>query len=624
MRPPRPILRVFLLSTALLVANCSSSGSPQEILKRTKDAVMAAKGLPQIPTLESLLTGKAPVTTSFADAQTEAPLLDAAFPESIRGFPLSEIPRDQQGRYLLAPGLYEMDAESYCIRAGTHGPATGDGYLYAPLQGPRAGVVQSILRRSREQPDISQRQVQLLLWAVIARTKFRDMSGDLQRAALALLNTKEIFELNGGALGLIPEDALRKATAKLPPEIQRIYAAEHKIRLAFTSRADSTYEEIEQLAVLTGAAPVETMIRPTPRGRWSYHSDGYFIRFFPSGYQRTRFQVYVPPSIQVERDEAGRITGVDDGRLFRVETSYRTSAAKAESRSGKAQAFQEFRLIARRAGPKASDMRLVRKSTAESGASLADYTKALQAELSRQSFKETKDARVAGMALSFLDRAVEAGLYMELSGRVADQGRWATKSSGADTGKPLVEFDPTENVAVPANTSSQRLVSAGEPYGEPLGTWHEDLPDCPCSWKSIPLGKPSRDKKGRTGTWEENTPWQIFHPGAEREARWIPDIGGHGQQCTYARGQLITGGLAAGTPDFYNSDDTYRHVRDDVYGFGGFFGRFMTYGDYPCDLYFRLYPPNQGQGCKAQIVTPFSSERAQILSCRDLADEIDG
>ena len=31
-----------------------------------------------------------------------------------------------------------------------------------------------------------------------------------------------------------------------------------------------------------------------PRGRWSYHPNGFYIRFYPSGYQRTRVEVMVP------------------------------------------------------------------------------------------------------------------------------------------------------------------------------------------------------------------------------------------------------------------------------------------------------------------------------------------
>jgi hypothetical protein len=41
-----------------------------------------------------------------------------------------------------------------------------------------------------------------------------------------------------------------------------------------------------------------------PRGRWSSHPDGYFIRFFPSGYNKTKVQVYVPEPRAIARDAA--------------------------------------------------------------------------------------------------------------------------------------------------------------------------------------------------------------------------------------------------------------------------------------------------------------------------------
>ena len=41
---------------------------------------------------------------------------------------------------------------------------------------------------------------------------------------------------------------------------------------------------------------------------WSLHPDGYYIRYFPSGYSRTKVQIYVPESKgQVIYDAVGTI-----------------------------------------------------------------------------------------------------------------------------------------------------------------------------------------------------------------------------------------------------------------------------------------------------------------------------
>ena len=32
----------------------------------------------------------------------------------------------------------------------------------------------------------------------------------------------------------------------------------------------------------------------TPRGIWTLHPDGYYVRYYPSGYSVTKTQIYVP------------------------------------------------------------------------------------------------------------------------------------------------------------------------------------------------------------------------------------------------------------------------------------------------------------------------------------------
>jgi hypothetical protein len=612
-------MRYFVL-LLLLVSACTSF-DPGAMLKKATS----------LPSIESMLN-KPPITTSFDDAHAEVTFLDGTIPENAIGFPIEQMPRDAQGRYLLGPGFYELDARSYCIRAGTYGPAKGDGHIYAPLLGPKTKVVQAILRRSAQKPDVPQHDVQLLLWAVLARAKLRDMSPHLQQTATALLEPRELFDLNGGALGLIPPEMLEKYLAKVSPQLQKIYRAEQQIR-QHLARATATYQEIERLAVLAGLAPPEDEIRPTPRGRWSWHPDGYFIRYFPQGYQRTRMQVYIPPTLTIERDERGRITSLSDGGRFRFETRY--SSATATTPDGlEAQLFTEVRLSAR-------EQTIVRK-----GKGWTFYTPAVPADsvtaklpagsAARQTRTASLRKLLAGMTLTS-----ETSLPLRVSANVADVEGWANavrielarpgfkkgetawapdalslllhapasalrSELGAKQG--LVPFDPTKNVAVPANTSGQRLASGGSPV--PGERWFQALPDCWCSWSQIPKTEP--DKHGRPGRWSETKGGNLdrYHPGAAREVRWTPNGGGHGQQCTYVNGRLITGGLAAGTPDFYSpgGGQVFLHLGDDVVPFGDWWWRLFLFlngvDSITCDIFFSLNPPNNGKGCDANPVGP--------------------
>jgi hypothetical protein len=115
----------------------------------------------QIPDVSQLVEEKPPVTTGLPDAVTEVPFLDDFNPRVFA--PMNELPRGPNAAFFLAPGLFEFYAQSYCLHAGTHAPGGGDGYLYAPLAGPEAGSVQTILRNSVAHPDIDQHDIQLLL-----------------------------------------------------------------------------------------------------------------------------------------------------------------------------------------------------------------------------------------------------------------------------------------------------------------------------------------------------------------------------------------------------------------------------------------------------------------------------
>ncbi len=235
------------------------------------------------------LKGKEPITTSFADVRNEIVLPDSFSPKTFK--PLLGSPTASGGGLLLSPGAYEADLQSFCLHAGTHGPSQGDGYLYAPLKGSKAAIILSLLQRTAQHPEIPQTQVQLLIWAIESRSKFSDLSPTLQRTALTLLTKKEIYDLNGGALGLVPQSILDRAMNSLPPDERRIFAIQAELRSKLASDT-APFAEIESIAVLPGPAERDGPI--IPRGRWSSHPGGFFVRYLPDGYQHTKVQVYVP------------------------------------------------------------------------------------------------------------------------------------------------------------------------------------------------------------------------------------------------------------------------------------------------------------------------------------------
>ncbi|MBO0949623.1 OmpA family protein [Fibrella forsythiae] len=238
-----------------------------------------------------------PITTSIRDADKRIDLNDS-FGNDQTFRPIHRRPRSATGGYILTPGFYELRSRSYCIRAGTHAPSNGDGYLYAPLLGRQKDIVATVLAESARHSEIDQHQVQLLLWAIIARSDFSTMNSELVGVATTLLTPSQLLRLNKQALMGIALSLID--SPEITASLRSIFSAEHQIR-ELIGQAQSSFQDIEQLAMLAGPALVDNP--DVRRGRWSKHPDGYYIRYFPAGYSRTVVQLYVPEGLStVELD----------------------------------------------------------------------------------------------------------------------------------------------------------------------------------------------------------------------------------------------------------------------------------------------------------------------------------
>jgi len=337
---------LVLLVVTLLLSSLNIFGWPN-IPKVPKVPGVTDKITDKIPGIDKILKSDPPLTTSLKDAITEISLLDDYQPASIDFLWMGDLPRSKGGAFKLArPGLFEFTSQSYCLKAGTYSPGEGQGYLYAPLKGPKSDIVGNVLRNSYGHPEIEQKKVQVLLWAIIARIKLTDMSRENQLTASKLLTPKEMFELNGGALGLIPEDRKQDAFDKVPKEIRTVLEAEAALREKLTS-IEAKYEDLERIAVLAGKVPMGKDSRAVPSGRWSYHNDGYFIRFFPMGYRKDKIQISIAPKITIKKDNKGRITSLsdDEGSLIEVEYDDASSMKVSSDSKVRAYAFKKVRFV---------------------------------------------------------------------------------------------------------------------------------------------------------------------------------------------------------------------------------------------------------------------------------------
>lgn len=212
----------------------------------------------------------------------------------------------------LGPGYYRLTVQSYCLKAGTHGPTKGAGHLIAPIKGKMDDIVINILTRSADHPNIAQKDIQLLLWAIIAGAKFTDLNPDLQLRVRPLLTETEIAELSIGIKD-IPLDIL-------PDEVRSTVKFYKDLRSKITDPS-SSFEDIERMAVLSGEPPSSHLKKQVNPGNWAYIGDGFYMRMMPEGYQKSVLEFYRPETVNITRDEKGRITLFEkDGN--RIEISF--------------------------------------------------------------------------------------------------------------------------------------------------------------------------------------------------------------------------------------------------------------------------------------------------------------
>ena len=296
----------------------------------------------RIPDLRGILDEPPALSSSFDDAVTGVPFLDDLDPAITA--PMCQLPFSGDGAFIVAlPGMYELRARSYCLHAGAHGPGSGEGYLYAPLQGKLADVIQSVLDQSMMHPEVAQDRVQSLIWAIEAHAKVSEMSPELRDAADVLLTREQIHRLNGGALGMIPEELFDQAFVDVPDEARMVLEAQARLRQRLQQEVYD-FDALQDIAVLAGE-PEDEGGPIVPRGRWSWTPDGFFVRYFPHSYPDTTIQLYAPEAFSVVTDAAGRISEITNRYGGVIQALYADADAADVAGDVRAHTLASLRLV---------------------------------------------------------------------------------------------------------------------------------------------------------------------------------------------------------------------------------------------------------------------------------------
>lgn len=271
--------KLFFLALVLFgITNTTNAQILKDIIK-AKDKITGI-------TADKL--SKGPITTSFRDVDKKRYIQDD-FGNDQNFTNIFEQEFTPKKGFRLAPGFYEGSFQSFCVKAGTVAPNKGSGRFYSELKGPKKDIIETILAGLHNDRSITQREVQLLLWAIIAKTDFYKMKGPVKATALKILSAREISRLSKGALDGFARKKLNKLTYK-SKALRAVIDAENNLRRTFYKGA-KTYADYEDIAMIAGVEPV---VSGWERGRWIKHPDGYFLRYYPSSYFKTRTQIYVP------------------------------------------------------------------------------------------------------------------------------------------------------------------------------------------------------------------------------------------------------------------------------------------------------------------------------------------
>jgi hypothetical protein len=217
---------------------------------------------------------------------TKAPVEDQIDTALTGLSPLSilDLPQSQDGEIILAEGFYEGNFRSYCLQPGTPDPSDRDAYTQVPLSGYRKDIIETILRNSLERPDLSQRNIQLLLWSVVSGSDYNKLPPAVKSTSRQLLTSKQIFALQGGVVGVMKTIAASLPETGLSPTL-------NSMKDLF-ELGNSSYEAFEQIAVLRQPSVIRNP--DYKKEQWYKQDGGYYVRYFPNGYQQTKIQVYVP------------------------------------------------------------------------------------------------------------------------------------------------------------------------------------------------------------------------------------------------------------------------------------------------------------------------------------------
>jgi hypothetical protein len=181
---------------------------------------------------------------------------------------------------------YEFELETFCVHAGIERPVEGDGLFLGNLEGAPKSWLPQILNGYKKS-GISQIKAQLLIWSLLAGTKFNELNSENKTNILKLFPDAPIRFGNS----VVENWAKSTLLSQLPEEI---ITAKNKLEEYRDILQDSQRKFLEIESIL---APASTRQEPILVG-WLKHEDGYYIQLKSNSYNRIHVQIYAPQNLK--------------------------------------------------------------------------------------------------------------------------------------------------------------------------------------------------------------------------------------------------------------------------------------------------------------------------------------
>jgi len=241
------------------------------------------------------------LTTSFADTIHLDTLPPTIEPKAFK--PLTGLDRTDDGAFILKVGMYEAYVQSYTLDMGDINATKPGGYYPAPIKGTKAKIVASLLKQVELHPDVPQPDIQNLILAIVQNIDLEKMPPQIQQTAARVLPRDTLMQMQGATQAKALEQTLMGLIN------QRL--SKDKNAMQNLQKMKDAQAQMQQNAGQNSSPDFHTeavMTEPVARGTWAEMPGGFYVRYLPDGYAKTRLQLIVPSEALAQADPKSPLT----------------------------------------------------------------------------------------------------------------------------------------------------------------------------------------------------------------------------------------------------------------------------------------------------------------------------